>query len=633
MNVTFEYHPFLALPECNQGYQPPVENEEGSVTCHDLRRKLIAMRVYFVVIILNFLFITITTSCFVYRYMSLGSKTNPTRQWQDYSLKKRDLLGSILGAVGHFVFSSGIFIHQVVYTSYSCELYIWCPMVGFYFWMYAMLWRTHRLHMLIQTSQLQKHYYYRYDSSPEVYQWFNQQKKAMKKISRYHTAFLGLSISVLIAVIVLGESLGLRAPGYTLITKCQFTYGNYVVLGMVSGFFLLIVPFIVWYIRDDDDAHGIRQEIWVTLSVGVPCFIAFIVWQVIFAVPTQVKPISPRGVFGPVNWIVFMTTSSHIMSIVIPMIKTISVPKDRKLSKAEKRRNTGNTLDIDGYVNMLNGIGSKRKASIKSTNRATTQSASAQSHSKDQEEKTDDFQLDLTVKSLNHALITPSLLKVLQSWAIKDFTVENILFYDQYLKLVRMIGNRVYTDDCDMFHNIDSVNFIVQESLDEDAIGPCDEILNTPFEDEEVPKLVLFYDTFVKDQAPLQVNITHRSRSLVDSVMAPLSKQKTERKRNKPGIPTFLAQMDNIASNGIEEDDSVKIDVDDHDSIHSLVTSTAQSKDKSRTKDSTDIIPLWQTSKVPNPHPTLEIFEEARKEVFWNIFNGLFPKVVEANSS
>ncbi|KAI8061889.1 uncharacterized protein B0P05DRAFT_477325, partial [Gilbertella persicaria] len=216
---------------------------------------------------------------------------------------------------------------------------------------------------------------------------------------------------LLITIVVLGEVLGLRPPGTSAQSNCQFPFGNYVVMGMVSFFFLILVPFIVWHVRNDDDAHGIRQEIRITLSVGVPCFICFIVWQVLFALPTFAKPINPRGYFGPGNWIVLMTTSNHIMSVIYPLFKTLSVTK-------KPHRKSRDLYNMVTRHSLSTGFEQAR------ANQAT-------------ENQTQEWeqQLDLTTESLNYALHTPTLLKVLQSWAVKDFTIENILFYDRYLCL------------------------------------------------------------------------------------------------------------------------------------------------------------------------------------------------------
>ncbi|KAI7906324.1 uncharacterized protein BX663DRAFT_406223, partial [Cokeromyces recurvatus] len=183
--------------------------------------------------------------------------------------------------------------------------------------------------------------------------------------------------------------------------RCDYSLGNHIILYAVVVFFVVVIPFIFWRLKGDADAHGIRREIWVTMGMGIPCFIIFVIWQTLFKPPTGSNPAaSMRGIFGPSNWLVIVTTTYHIMTVVVPVF--------RKLTMTEL------SLPI-------------RRQSISIIDSSSVG---------DQEEL---MMLELTTDSLESALRNPLMLKVLQTWAIKDFSVENILFYDRYLHLAQQL--------------------------------------------------------------------------------------------------------------------------------------------------------------------------------------------------
>ncbi|CEP20041.1 hypothetical protein [Parasitella parasitica] len=557
--MTIDYlNPFMSLPDCANSIEH-YNHDPGALSCDDLHRKIIALRVYFALIVLNFLFVVISTIYYIYRNVSAkwAQTSEPTinlnnqtilKQWQTYSLKKRGLFGTILGAIGHLIFSTTVLLYQVIVTSFTCEVYLWGPITGLYIWTYAIVWRTIRLHLLFRLNQLQQRFGDHNISEDKEYQWFMHHRG---RATRYHLFTFLFSCFIIAMIIIIVECASIRINGTS---QCQFYWGNYVVLSMVVFFFIVIFPFIVWHLRGNADAHGIRRELWVTMGVGVPCFVLFIVWQVLFEYPTDSKPAGTRGIFGPSNWIIIVTTTSHVMSVIMPLFKTLPIDK-------QSRRKSSTTKD-----------GFHSNPTDKDCSPTTT---------------IPNQTLELTTESLSSALTDPPMLRVLQSWAVKDFSVENILFYDRYLHLLQNV-----------------------------PAEPNNNILDTPLGTDQLGDAVKFYNTFIADQSPLQVNVSYRARSTADKAMEPLVHQQH---RKHPMIEYDIPFITPINDTYIH---SSPIELISSYSSHTLKRTASADISSSSTARFSDA-----------PKITLQAFEPVRSEVFWNIFSGLFPKIVAAYNS
>ncbi|KAG2231048.1 hypothetical protein BDF21DRAFT_426912 [Thamnidium elegans] len=640
--MPYEYTltPFLPLPNCDLHEQQDVSR----VPCEELHAKIIALRVYFVLIVLNLIFVVFTTCYFIYRLytcrnvspldMACATNENISKQWRIYSLKKRNIFGSILGALGHLIFVTAVLIYQVVITPFTCDIFLWGPVVGFLIWVYALIWRTRRLHLLIRINELQRKYHLRStqlcDSKDEKlvaesikkddkdYKWFMKHKGALNKGNGHHIfVFCGVVVLVT-SIIVLAEYLGIWIDG---ISRCEIYVGNYIILGMVLVFFAVVVPFIFWYLRNDEDTHGIRKEIWVTVAVGVPCSIICIVWQTVFEYPTGKNPAGIRGIFGPCNWLIILTTTNHIMTIVLPVFKTLSLERpDKSKNSCIGTKGTCNKLSWVYKFWPSNQLLFKDNKDKMSTN--TLGHSMARSG----------YKWELTVESLRQALNDPDQLSILKSWAVKDFTVENILFYDRYLNLIKQlkqqISNGTLLQDhkqlmeggCTISRRQSQASIISQSRT---LFNSEDDILSIPIEPYLIPQVIDFYNTFIVDQSPLQVNITHKARSEIETALRPLCKKmnlKSNTNTEHPGIPDFLqSSFYNYQA--------------PFDMISYETFSIDRFSFNDEKKDTTT--PCLSTSEssiqaLTGGQLTVRIFEQARKEVFWNIFSGLFPKIVES---
>lgn len=631
MPYQYTLTPFLPLPNCDI-----YEQQGGStVPCEQIHAKIIALRVYFVLVVLNLLFVVATTCYFTYRLiicrnvppLDMASATNEkiSKQWRIYSLKKRNIFGTILGALGHLIFVTTVLIYQVFVTPFTCDIFLWGPVVGFMIWVYALIWRTRRLHLLIRINELQRKYHVRtkqlYDAKGEKlvaesiqkddkdYRWFMKHKGVLSKGNKHHI-FVFCSVVVLVtSIIVLAEYLGIWTDG---ISRCEIYVGNYIILGMVLVFFAVVVPFIFLYLRDDEDAHGIRKEIWVTVAVGVPCSIICIVWQTVFEYPTGEAPAGARGLFGPCNWLIILTTTNHIMTIVLPVFKTLSLERPNKTKSSCNR-----IFNLSWFYKICpaNRLLYKDNKDTMST------------HTLGQSMARSGYKWELTVESLSQALNDPDQLSILKSWAVKDFTVENILFHDRYLNLTRQIKQQLSNGDhkqlmegsSNIFRRQSQASIISQSCT---LFNSDQDILSIPIGPNLLPQVIDFYNTFIVDQSPLQVNITHKARTEIEAVLAPLCEKmnlKLNTNTEHPGIPAFLqSSFYNYQAPF------------DTTSYETFLTNRFSSNDEEKDTMMPHLSTCKSSIQVSNGRPlTIQIFEQARKEVFWNIFSGLFPKIVE----
>lgn len=634
MSGDYNLYPFMQLPDCQ------LHEQVQDLTCEDAYKKIISLRVYFAIVILNFIFVVSTTVYFIYRLLTANwsippsdmlSVTNETisKRWRLYSLRKREIFGSVLGAIGHLIFSTTVFLYQVFVNSFSCDIFLWGPMVGFLIWTYALVWRAYRLHLLIRVNELQERYNTRnaasYDSCGEKvvgtkstaasisngdkdYTWFMRHKGALNLSTKYQIVISSFFLIFITCIITLAEALGIWSDGRS---SCKIYMGNYMVSALVAFFFLVIVPFIFWFLRNDDDAHGMRKEIWITVAVGIPCSVLCVVWQIAFDYPTSKNPAGIRGVFGPCNWLVILTTTNHIASTIMPVFKTLTIDDNKSsvYSGHKRRREKCKLLPF------------KNKQILKKLflfkNWQRKQSTLEESN------ENNVYEWELTVESLYHALSNPKQIAILKNWAVKDFSVENILFYDRYLNLVKQLYQSQVVDTnkpSSPLAEPTNVNSDLRTSMysnDSDTPSkPSEELLNIPFNFDQIPQLVDIYNTFIIDQAPLQVNVSYKAKSTVEKIMGSLAKEYRNTLARPPG-PSMQSSIPYFSQTAEPCDtfDQQPYSAFKTKSCEGLITSTTIS-----------------TSRVTSENEalTLRVFEQVRKEVFWNIFSGIFPKVVEA---
>ncbi|KAI9363675.1 hypothetical protein BD770DRAFT_440130 [Pilaira anomala] len=621
MPVSFSLTPFTRLPNCDR-YEYTIRD-----ACEFSRTKIIVLRIYFVLIILNLLFVVVTTGYFIHRFRShlnyppdLNSITNQniSRLWRIYSLKKRSVFGSVLGAIGHLVFVTSVLFYQVIVTTFTCDIFLWGPMIGFMMLMYSIIWRARRLHLLIKINELKQRYrlhnstqgIHRLSATDKQldsfiqrgdkdYKWAKRYKDVLNisKRRKFYGSAICAIISILILVIVPVEYFVIWADNHT---HCEYYIGNYIILSLVGVYFVVIVPFVIWYLRKDEDAHGLRKEIWIAVAVGIPCSIVCIIWQSVFEYPSYGKHVRERMFFGSSNWLIILTTTNHVTSIVLPMFKTLKLEGPN-----------GNRTSKEGVCRKV----WLRKMFYKQTRNSTVELVHLTASG--------GHNWELTMESLARALSDLEQLAILKSWAVKDFTVENILFFEEYRRLINDVKEDNFRESKSLEEEqeeeaVESLNRIeTVRTAQSSTLFPQDEdFLNIPLKPEHVLQAIDFYLTFLEESAPLQVNISYKTKKEIEKIMEPISRSpNSSSKPTTPIIPDFLQSP--VTSPRSE----------------TSITATKCITYSTFSQASTIVSRTEDVCELQGHHLTLRVFEQARKEVFWNIFSGLFPKVVEASNS
>ncbi|CEJ03157.1 hypothetical protein RMCBS344292_17145 [Rhizopus microsporus] len=177
-------------------------------------------------------------------------------------------------------------------------------------------------------------------------------------------------------------------------------------------------------------------------------------------------------VFAPANWVVFFTAIGHVISVVVPLLQymPIRIPCIRHIVFIKRRRAYANSSTENFDISRL----APRPTSSMS------------------------IPLELTMESLERALADPDLMHQLQDLAIRDFSSENLLFYERYLNLV----DRLKTE-----WSIPSVSYrFDKSSLVENDYGG---ILHRHIPDKLLPDFIDFYEQFIRVNAPFQFSSMH----------------------------------------------------------------------------------------------------------------------------
>ncbi|CAO3700202.1 unnamed protein product [Rhizopus stolonifer] len=432
--------------------------------------------------IVNAVAIIITTLLFI--YCATKKTDQPRLRWKKYSLQKKSVTCTSMGALGHLGFSSCVFLAQSFNPFLACYLILYGAILGFYTWLFAFCTRAYRLRYLFRQNQSKVKY-----AHEQRYLKHRDVKKVLRNL------FAGYLVTIVLILVITVPS---HQHAVNTLYRCDTTWGASVLLGMFGFFIAVITPSITYGLKDIPDAHGIRTEFWILALIGIPLFVLNAVF--FFKLfPAQSNPDSYiNRLFAPANWIMFFTAAAHIVTVVVPLLEYAWI---KKRPRRIRRNSSTEHFDLSRP------------------------------------------RLELTVESLQRALADQEMMQQLGELAIRDFSSENILFYEKYLELQQKI-----------------------ESGDEVQIADYVEI----------------YECFIHENASFQVNISYKARSVLDSAFQNLYAECPEL------APTRQATLRPVYE-----------------------------KDTSET----------------NREIYLELFEAARSEVCWNIFNSVYPKLIELQGS
>ena len=592
----FPYHngtPFSHKFNCTQF---PPDEYKACVLRND---RLIVARVYFILAIVNFVYVIVMTGLFVYRATIVSRSSEKEHDFlekeiQLRSLRQRGLFGSILNSLGYLTYSTCLLLFQSLFVPASCEVLLWGSLIGMYTWIFSLCWSTYRLYILIRLGTLKQLFLNkttRVATDPK-YRWFMQHKNFQALDAKRGLPIYTIGLILVVALCAITEAVILPE------IRCRDYYGNYLIMAVLGLFFVVLTPIIWWRLRDSKDLHGIRNEILIQLLVSVPCITMYVVWTGVFQGPYGDEPSVPRVLFSPGNWAIIMTLAGHTFFIIIPLIRSYRKNKDLPSDPVD----TG-TYDI-GRHDTIASLGSLQQQFLSSSIRRDAQTnlprlPGTRPH------------YELTKNGLEEALNDPDAVQNLEQLAAKDFSVENILFYRQYLTLQKKImeSQRLQQQQWRQQRqqrqqwqqqqqgqpssstaplNCDHHRHRYCDTPNVNGIAPSSTLSSTsiPIEiDEEVSTIsqcetrciphdciadcISLYQTFIPDSAPLQINISARARKLIEAKIA----------------------------------------------VHSNQSSSVISSDR-------------ESTCINEFDFTLDIFEKARSEVFWNIFTSVFPQFV-----
>jgi hypothetical protein len=661
------------IPDCNNITMVQDSYFSNNKTIGDCwldHKEAVSGRIYLAAAIFNGVGIITTTIAFIYCAAgTLSSADKPPtlnfisaqkikQTWRRHSLQKRSIMGTVLGAIGHLIFSSGIFLAQATSGNVGCELYLWSIMIGFYTWMYALLTRAYRLRFLFRLNQL-KVKCYRMSTAERCaskddtdYKWYlANRNKIGRKLLRPYIVYL-FTIALMLAISIPLEVAYRKEYGY-----CDIGIPAILLIVYYAFFVVFIIPFILCYLRHNADAHGIRTEIWIDTFIGIPYFILYIIFFAVLS--PSVLFIAHDGqmnLFAPANWIVFFTAAAHIVSVVMPVISYIPIQNKhwvkfrdnvgRRCSLIKKPAgNTGFSAG-GGLVRVLSPTSptlGKALTTSKTLEHAST-SLSAESYIP-----------ELSVDSLERSMADPRMMLELQDLAIRDFSSENLLFYECYLQLAAILKQELLKKEQKQKEqqqlwqqqqqqqqepqkepqkepqepqepqqqqssnwmysflqrrSSSSAGILTKARLknatreDIEQQENLTEFLSTPIPCKMYKDFARFYETFIGENTSSQVNISYRARHVIDEVFAKLYQRYPQIKPEKecgcfPGIsdasPSF-PPYDYLYRPGFA----------------TTTTSNTAAHHEER-------VPIL----------TMNVFEAARREVCWNIFNSVFPKFVD----
>lgn len=386
--------PFLPIPDC--------------ADCSYQRKRFISARVYFALACFNFCFV-ITTSVIYFRRAYLSSKVRQRKQhgagptiedrMNYHTLGQRSIFGLFMLTLGHLILSTTVLCTQA-FSRASCELFMWGTMIGYYTWMFGLCWSSYRLYHLIRINRMKKSYAER-SLEHEWEDWFIRHSNGVE--ARHGLLPYSVILIVGVTIVAMMEVVTMTRHG----AHCIYNWGSYVMVVLDVVFVIVVVPFSVWHVFKYKDLHGIRASILTQCIIGIPCIIMYFVWTAVLEPPNTEHPSMPRVMFAPGNWILIMTTTGHIMYIVVPLFR-----RPHFHVSSQQR-----SLSLDRPITITN-----------TTSRHTT--ANNPSH-------IGHYKVELSAESLRNALNDPESADALLQLATKDFSAENILFYMEYLRLAQ----------------------------------------------------------------------------------------------------------------------------------------------------------------------------------------------------
>ncbi|ORY93235.1 hypothetical protein BCR43DRAFT_517493 [Syncephalastrum racemosum] len=444
-----EINCFSRLPRCRelQGFRLS--------QCVWKRALIHAARVYFAIGIINIFIVVVTLAIFVYYGRPPSTAEDHTKeswyarlfsykvglnkghdtlahQMRAHGLQRRGLLTTSVISIGYLIFSTGMYAYQCFYRPEACNIMFWGVLIGFVTYMFAITWSSYRLTFLSRLSVLKDRFATGNCGDGQDLRWFLQNRDLHAISSR---RFLVFYSGLLVVLLACGACIQIWAS-HTIGLNCKYAWGNYVLLSLSCFYFAVLLPLVAWSVRNCKDLHGVRNQFFVMFLIGIPFFVMYVIWIATFNPQDADSPSRVRYIFPAGNWIVLMTAASHGTLVCWPLVKYTLWAHRMQESAAAPRAHSPLSMSIFRCstpelerrrpANQATHTGHAPQASVMSSLRGIYDGL--WNHGQGQE-------LVLQPECLDAILRDPMQRKRLHDMAVKDFSVENILFYEQYLQL------------------------------------------------------------------------------------------------------------------------------------------------------------------------------------------------------
>ncbi|EIE75420.1 hypothetical protein RO3G_00124 [Rhizopus delemar RA 99-880] len=213
-------------------------------------------------------------------------------------------------------------------------------------------------------------------------------------------------------ILILAITIPSQQHAIQVLHRCDPSWGACILLGMFGFFIAILTPFITYLLRDNPDAHGIRTELWIIAFIGFPLFLLYTIFFFKLSPLQSNAKLYMHRVFAPANCVLFFTAFAHVISIVVPLLQYIPI-RIRVPKYFFKKRNFRTNSSTENFD--IGRLAPRQVSSLSAP-------------------------LELTMECLERTLMDPYMMSQLQEYAIRDFSSENLLFYEKLLQLEEKVN-------------------------------------------------------------------------------------------------------------------------------------------------------------------------------------------------
>ncbi|GAB5585645.1 hypothetical protein Unana1_00545 [Umbelopsis nana] len=436
----------------------------------------------------------------------------------------------------------------------SCPIFMYFSCYGYVLWIASFMWRVYYLRFQLKLHKIKLRL--GNGETKEDRDWYMHNKDQHSVSDRRFLSVLLFGLTIITVPLILTHRFyfGFQPAG---VEDCATRIGTIVLLCLVTFFSCIISPILIWLIRHDRDAHNLRNELIVIFAIAFPTSILYVVW--VTALPSSFQPLATsfqpnasrvRLYWGSINWIAIQQMAAHFISITYPLLESYGLCSCKCMRQPDKMKSRHN--------------------SIKPA-----------------------FALDCSMTSLEYIISQPELLEHMKDIAVQDFSAENVLFCEHY----QILADKVLSKS-----NEKSTTAGKVEGMHIHGLPDCSIPISLQAD------YVAFYNTFVKEGSPLQVNIAHSDRKAMDEVFREYASRQLQI------LEHAVSQVKSVTHSTWSTSDYVP-------NVNEVGT-----KDESNSISEEYLIDHELDTDTIIP---CSVFDNARKEVMWIIFCNILPKFLD----